>query len=69
MRILLDTQIALSAAIDDARLSPRARTLMLEASAAFVRAASVWEVSSKHALRRPQMRHSAAAYSALVVVV
>lgn len=46
--------------IDDPRLSRRARTLILEASSVFVSAASVWEVSIKHALRKRQMPHSGA---------
>lgn len=51
MRILLDTHVALWAIVDDPRLSQKARALISsEDNDVFVSAASVWEISIKHAL-------------------
>ncbi len=53
MRLLLDTHIALWAVVDDVRLPAEARELIGEpANEVFVSAASVWEISIKHALAR-----------------
>ena len=53
MRLLLDTHIALWAVVDDARLPAKAHDLIGEpANEIFVSAASVWEISIKHALAR-----------------
>jgi PIN domain nuclease of toxin-antitoxin system len=53
MRILLDTHVALWAVVDDARLPPRARSLIEdEENTILVSAASVWEIAIKRALAR-----------------
>ncbi len=53
MRLLLDTHIALWAIADDPRLSAKARELIDNAdNEVVVSAASVWEISIKHALGR-----------------
>ncbi|MDP4299842.1 type II toxin-antitoxin system VapC family toxin [Leptothrix discophora] len=56
MDLLLDTHIALWALADDARLSPPARSLILEpANTVAVSAVSVWEIAIKHALSKGNM--------------
>lgn len=61
MRLLLDTQVALWALTDDARLTAQARRLILEPSnTLFVSVASLWEIAIKHALGRGNMPVSAA---------
>ena len=56
MRILLDTHIALWAITDDPRLPEQARKLLLTPqNDIVVSAASVWEISIKHALGRLSM--------------
>jgi PIN domain nuclease of toxin-antitoxin system len=50
MRLLLDTHIALWAITADPRLSPQAKKILMEAEAAYVSAASVWEIAIKHSL-------------------
>jgi PIN domain nuclease of toxin-antitoxin system len=53
MRLLLDTDIALWAVVDDPRLPARARALITDTeNEIFVSAASVWEIAIKHALAR-----------------
>jgi PIN domain nuclease of toxin-antitoxin system len=53
MRLLLDTHIALWALVGDPRLPERADKLIANPNnAVFVSAASVWEISIKHALAR-----------------
>ena len=53
MRLLLDTHIALWAVIEDQRLPVQARTLLDDPdNEVFVSAASVWEITIKHALAR-----------------
>ena len=53
MRLLLDTHVALWAITDDGRLPEMARQLVLEPSnEIFVSAATIWEISIKHALAR-----------------
>jgi PIN domain nuclease of toxin-antitoxin system len=53
MRLLLDTHIALWALVGDPRLPERAAKLIANRNnAVFVSAASVWEISIKHALAR-----------------
>ena len=53
MRLLLDTHVALWAIADDDRLSARARGLIDDAeNDIVVSAATVWEISIKHALAR-----------------
>lgn len=55
MRLLLDTHIALWAVTAHPRISARAIELILAADAVFVSAASIWEISTKHALKPAQM--------------
>ncbi len=56
MRLLLDTHIALWAIADDSRLSDLARSLIDDPeNAVMVSAATVWEISIKHALARSNM--------------
>jgi PIN domain nuclease of toxin-antitoxin system len=56
MRILLDTHIALWALTDSPRLSPEARTMILDPSNdIFFSAATVWEIAIKHRLARRDM--------------
>jgi len=56
MNLLLDTHIALWAITDSPHLTPRARELLLSANAQiWVSAASIWEISIKHALGRGGM--------------
>jgi PIN domain nuclease of toxin-antitoxin system len=55
MRILLDTHIALWAITGNSKLSGSAKALMLGANDVYVSAASVWEISIKHAIARAQM--------------
>ncbi|MBK7461399.1 MAG: type II toxin-antitoxin system VapC family toxin [Betaproteobacteria bacterium] len=50
MRILLDTHVFIWATLDDARLSPGARTLIQEATEVYVSAASIWEIAIKSAI-------------------
>jgi PIN domain nuclease of toxin-antitoxin system len=58
MRVLLDTRIAIWAVAADPRLPARATQLMLAADAVFVSAASVWEISIKHAISPARMSMS-----------
>jgi len=56
VRLLLDTQIALWAVTDSPRLSDAARHLILTpANDIYFSAATVWEISIKHALSRGDM--------------
>lgn len=56
MRLLLDTHIALWTIADDPRLSDLARSLIDDPdNAVMVSAATVWEISIKHALARGNM--------------
>lgn len=56
MNILLDTHIALWAIADSPLLSEKARQLILQPrSTVWVSAASIWEISIKHALQRGNM--------------
>jgi PIN domain nuclease of toxin-antitoxin system len=50
MRVLLDTHVFLWVALDSPRLSARAREVLDEAEAIFVSAASIWEITIRHAL-------------------
>ena len=53
MRLLLDTHIALWAIADSPRLSMKARDLIDDPSnEVFISAATIWEISIKHALAR-----------------
>ena len=53
MRLLLDTHIAIWAALDSPRLPPTARALIVDTSnALYVSAATIWEIAIKHALKR-----------------
>lgn len=55
MRLLLDTQLALWAVLDDPRLGGKATELILDLeNQLFVSAASLWEIAIKHQL--PQRR-------------
>jgi PIN domain nuclease of toxin-antitoxin system len=58
VRLLLDTHIALWAVTAHPNLPARAAELMLAADAVFVSAASIWEISIKHALNPVQMSMS-----------
>jgi len=61
MRLLLDTHIALWAVTDDLQLSETARALIVEpANEVFISVAAIWEIASKHAVRRRAMPVSAA---------
>jgi PIN domain nuclease of toxin-antitoxin system len=61
VRLLLDTQIALWALLDDARLGQRARDSILDpANEIHVSTATVWEIAIKHALHRADMPISGA---------
>ena len=61
MRLLLDTQVALWALLDDKRLPPRGRELIAdEGNSIAISAASVWEIAIKHSLQRGDMPVSAA---------
>jgi len=56
MNLLLDTHIALWAITDSPRLTQKARELLLAPRAQlWVSAASIWEISIKHALGRGDM--------------
>ncbi len=56
MKILLDTNVALWAIIDDPRLGPRATALISDpGNAVCVSAVNLWEIAIKHALRREKM--------------
>jgi PIN domain nuclease of toxin-antitoxin system len=50
MRLLLDTQIFVWLATDNPRLGAPGRKLILEAEAAFVSSASIWELAIKAAV-------------------
>jgi PIN domain nuclease of toxin-antitoxin system len=53
VRLLLDTHIALWAILDDNRLPIAAKVLIEDpANAVIISAASIWEISIKHALNR-----------------
>jgi PIN domain nuclease of toxin-antitoxin system len=53
VRLLLDTDIALWALLDDPRLSPDARALISDPSnTVTVSVVSIWEITIKHALSR-----------------
>lgn len=56
MRLLLDTHIALWAITDSPRLSDAARSvIMARQNEVWISAASIWEISIKHALDRGGM--------------
>ena len=56
MRLLLDTHIALWAIVGDQRLPTRAADLIVDPSnMIFVSAASIWEITIKHALARGRL--------------
>lgn len=50
MNLLIDTHIAIWATFNQARQPARARDLMTSADETWVSAASIWEISIKHAL-------------------
>jgi len=61
VRLLLDTQIALWALVDDPRLGQKARDLILDPENEInVSTATVWEIAIKHALGRGDMPVSGA---------
>ena len=61
MHLLLDTQVALWALLDDPRLPPRGRALIADADNSItVSAASVWEIALEHSLARGDMPVSGA---------
>lgn len=56
MQILLDTHVMLWALVDDPALPAKARALIDDdGNTLWVSAASIWEISLKHALRRGDM--------------
>ncbi len=56
MRLLLDTHVALWAITDDPRLAETARSMIGDHSnQVYVSAASVWEITIKHAVKRDDM--------------
>lgn len=56
MNLLLDTHVALWAILDSPRLSETARALILSPkSTVWISAATIWEISIKHALGRGDM--------------
>ena len=56
MRILLDTHVALWAITDDPRLPETARSMIGDRSnQVYVSAASIWEITIKHAVKRDDM--------------
>ena len=62
MKLLLDTQIAIWALVEESRLNETAKSLIRdESNEVFVSAASVWEIAIKHALGK---RHGAPPFSA-----
>ena len=66
VRLLLDTHIALWAVVNSPRLSRAARELILSPeNRLWVSAASVWEITIKHALGRGDMPVSGARANAL----
>ena len=59
MNLLLDTHVLIWALTDDARLSQKARQLILDPdNAIYYSAASVWEISIKHALHPKEIEFS-----------
>ena len=58
MRLLLDTHIALWAVTAHPSLPARATELILNADAVYVSAASIWEISMKHAVSPLRMSMS-----------
>lgn len=50
MRLLLDTHVFLWCVLDDAKLSKKARTLILNADERYVSSASIWEIAIKKSL-------------------
>jgi len=61
LRLLLDTHIALWAIADDPRLPSKACDLILDPkNAIYISAATVWEISIKHTLKRETMPVSGA---------
>lgn len=60
MRLLLDTQVALWALVDDARLNADVRQRIAKADTqVWISAASLWEIAIKHSLGRGDMPISA----------
>lgn len=56
MNLLLDTHVLLWALVDSPRLSQKAKDTICSANTTvWISAASVWEISIKHALRRGDM--------------
>jgi PIN domain nuclease of toxin-antitoxin system len=55
MRLLLDTQIFIWAAIESPRLSSEARSLILEAEESYISSASIWEIAIKARLGKIEM--------------
>jgi PIN domain nuclease of toxin-antitoxin system len=50
MRVLLDTNVFLWCILDDAKLSKKARTMIVDADERYVSSASIWEVAIKKSL-------------------
>jgi PIN domain nuclease of toxin-antitoxin system len=60
MRILLDTHIAIWAVNGYKKMPARATELIMAADAVYVSAASIWEISIKHALAPKRLSMSGA---------
>jgi len=59
MRFLVDTQIAIWALLDDARLSEGAREAVGDlTNECFFSVSSIWEISIKRALKKPGFLHN-----------
>lgn len=50
MRILLDTNVFLWCLVDDKKLTPHARSIIVNADERYVSSASIWEVAIKKSL-------------------
>lgn len=50
MRLLLDTNVFLWSVLDDAKLTKKARAIILSAEERYVSSASVWEIAIKKSL-------------------
>lgn len=50
MRLLLDTNVFLWCVLDDARLSKKAKEIILNADESYVSSASIWEIAIKKSI-------------------
>ncbi len=59
MKVLLDTHIIIWAALNDTRLSEKAKDIIVNPdNEIYYSTASVWEITIKHMARPGQMRYS-----------